>query len=185
MTSIIKIQGDPEDLKSKTRDFAAPQYLQIHQTDYWPGERCQSMKTNFYVSTKAVYEVHPVEQIIDGNYSDFTHIETAWVSESRKDVTEKGQTFHRSAGVWSQDREDLLETAIVYAVEQLRNRGVNPTIITHRQTFKNRVIDPDPEIAAAAYRIAKKHGFKLDYDWVRGSGRSAALWYPKGEGKLG
>lgn len=181
---VIQIEGDPDDLKDKARDFTKPLYLQIHQTDYWPGERCASMKTNLYVSTQAVYEVHPVERIVDGNYSDFAHIEVAWVSESRKTVIERGVTYHRKAGVWTEQREQLLEVAIVYAVTACRQRGQDPTIITHRQTYKSRAIDPDPEIAQAAYRIAKKHGFLLNFDWVRGSGKSAALWYPAGCGAL-
>lgn len=182
---IVQVEGDPDDLKDKARDFTKQLYLQIHQTDYWPGERCASMKTNVYVSTTAVYEVHPVEQIVDGNYSDFVHIECSWVSESRKTVVEKGKTYHRKAGTWTAERELLLERAIVYAVEQLRAHGAEPILITHRQTYKSRVVDPDPEIAQAAYRIAASHGFRLDYNWVRPSGRSAALWYPEGCGKLG
>lgn len=182
---IIQVEGDPDDLKDKVRDFSKQLYLQIHQTDYWPGERCASMKTNLYVSCEAVYEVHPVEQIVDGNYSDFVHIETAWVSESRKTVPERGKIYHRLAGVWTPEREALLERGIVYAVEQCRERGQDPILITHRQTYKSRAIDPDPEIAQAAYRIAVKHSFRLDYDWVRPSGRSAALWYPAGCGRCG
>jgi len=177
---IIPVQGDINNLKNKARDFTKPLYLQIHQTDYWPGERCAGMKTNFYVSTKAVYEVHSIDKIVEDNYSDFVHIEVAWVSESRKTVVEKGKTYHREAGAWTPEREALLETAIVYAIEQLRAKGAEPTIITHRQTYKFRVIDPDTEIAQAAYRITAKHGFKLDFDLVRGSGKSAALWYPAG-----
>lgn len=182
---VIKIDGDPDDLKDKPRDWTKPVYLQIHQTDYWPGERCASMKTNLYCSTEAVYEVHPVEQIVDGNYSDFVHIETAWVSQSRTTVVEKGRVFIRPPGTWTPARESLLERAIVYTVEQLRAKGAEPILITHRQTYKNRAIDPDPEIAQATYRIAAKHGFKLDFDWVRGSGQSAAKWYPEGCGALG
>ncbi len=182
---IINVEGDKADLKNKPRDFSAPQYLQIHQTDYWPGERCASMKTNLYVSTGAVYEVHPVAEIVDGNYSDFIHIEVAWVSKSRETVVEKGNTYHRKAGVWYPERELLLERAIVYAVEQCRARGQDPVLITHRQTYKNRAIDPDPEIAHATYRIASELGYRLDFDYVRGSGQSAAKWYPAGCGALG
>jgi hypothetical protein len=180
---VIKIDGDKDDIKPKVRDFTKPLYLQVHQTDYWPGERCASMLTNLYVSTKAVYEVHTPDEIVEHNYSDFYHLEVAWVSESRKSVPWKGKIHHREAGVWTPEREALLEVALVYGVTALRSKGQDPLIITHNQTY-TRSIDPDIEIAQAAYRIAKKHVFRLDFGWSRGSGKSAALWYPAGCGKL-
>ncbi len=184
---IIQIKGDVAKLKPKARDFTRPLYLQIHQTDFWPGDRpsvIEGIKTNLYVSKEAVYEVHPLESIVVDNYSDFVHIEVAWVSKSRKTVIDHDKTYVREVGVWTPERELLLERALVYAVEQLRAKGVNPTLITHRQTYKDRAIDPDAEIGGATYRIAQKHGYRLDFEWVRGSGQSAALWYPTGCGKL-
>jgi hypothetical protein len=143
------------------------------------------MKTNLYVSTKAAYEVHVPEEIIEENYSDFYHIECSWVSESRKTVIDHGVVYHREAGVWSPAREVLLDRAMLFGVNSIVAKGgLPPIFISHRQTFGSRGLDPDPEIAAAAHRIAEKHKFKLDYDFVRGSGKSAALWYPKGKGKL-
>jgi hypothetical protein len=183
----IRVESNKDNLKPKARDFSKALYLQIHQTDFWAGDKeatIANIKTNLYVSTKAVYEVHPLECIVDHNYSDFVHIEVSWVSESRKTVTENGKTYHREAGEWTPAREALLETAIVYAVERARKQGVELTLITHCQTYSERTIDPDIEIAQATYRNAKKHGFKLDFDWVRGSGKSAAKWYPEGCGKL-
>jgi hypothetical protein len=186
--SILRIAGDIENTKTLARDFAKKLYLQVHQTDFWPGDKpsvIARIKTNLYVSTRAVYEVHPVTAIIDHNYNDFIHIEVAWVSESRRTVTENGKTYHREAGIWTPEREALLEVAILYEVEQARAKGAELTIITHCQTYRARALDPDKEIAQAAYRIAKEHGLKLDFDWVRGSGQSAAKWYPEGCGKLG
>jgi hypothetical protein len=184
LPSVISVNGNRANLKDKARDFTKKLYLQIHQTDYWPGESCAGMKTNLYVSKERVYEVHPIESIVVGNSSDFVHIEVAWVSESRKTVKENGKTYHREAGEWTPEREALLETAILHEVEQARAKGAELTIITHCQTYRARTIDPDVEIAQAAYRIAAKHGFKLDFDWVRGSGVSAEKWYPEGCGKL-
>ena len=184
MSDITRVDGAISNLKGKLRDFTKPVFLQIHQTDYWPGEKCTNIKTNLYVSTQAVYEVHDVSKIIDKNYSDFVHIEVAWVSASRQSVHEGGREYHRQAGVWTAFREEILEMAIVYAVLQLRAKGQDPTLITHRQTYAEREIDPDVEIAQATYRIAQKHGLRLDFDWVRGSGKSAAKWYPAGAGKL-
>lgn len=185
---VIHLEGDKTKLKPKVRDWSKPVYLQVHQTDFWAGDGVRSlerMKTNLYVSTQHVYEVHPVSCIVEDNYSDFVHVEVSWVSESRKTVTEGGRTYHREPGVWTDWRERLLDRALAYLVAQCRAHGQDPTIITHRQTYKDRAIDPDPEIAQATYRIAKSRGFKLDFDWVRGSGQSAALWYPAGCGKLG
>lgn len=184
---VIKVEGNRDNLKAKARDFSKAAFIQVHQTDFWPGDKLatiKNIKTNLYVSTRAVYEVHQVDEIVVDNYSDFTHIEVAWVSESRKTVVEKGVTYHREAGEWTPEREALLETALVYQVGELRARGQDPTIITHNQSY-TRTIDPDLEIAQATHRICKKHGFKLDFGWHRGSGKSADFWYPEGEGKLG
>jgi hypothetical protein len=170
--------GSAFNAKTELRDFTKPVYLQVHQTDYWPGEDGTSIKTNLYVSTKRVYEIHSPETIIKGNYDDIYHVEVAWVSASRTTVVDHGLTFHREAGVWTPERETLLETALCYAVAQLRAKGVEPILITHRQTYWARELDPDLDIAQATYRIAKKHGFRLDFEWTRPGGQSAALWYP-------
>jgi hypothetical protein len=143
------------------------------------------MKTHLYCSTQHVYEVHQPASIVAHNYSDFYHLEVSWVSAARKTVVEGGKTYHREPGVWTEWREGLLERAIAYGVEQLRAHGVEPILITHRQTYQDRAIDPDLEIAQATYRIAQRRGYKLDFEWVRGSGQSAALWYPSGCGRLG
>ena len=127
--------GSAFNTKTELRDFTRPVYLQVHQTDYWPGEGGASIKTNLYVSTKRVYQIHPPEVVIKGNYDDIYHVEVAWVSPSRTTVVDHGVTFHREAGVWTSEREALLETALCYAVSQLRARGVEPVIITHRQTY--------------------------------------------------
>ena len=190
LSPVVKVQGDKSKLKPKVRDFSRQPYFQIHQTDFWakddPGT-LDGMKTNLYCSTQAVYAVHPPEAIVEDNYSDFYHLEVSWVSASRKTVTDKktGRVYHREPGVWTEWREGLLERAIAYGVEQLRAHGVEPILITHRQTYKDRAIDPDLEIAQATYRIAQRRGYKLDFEWVRGSGQSAALWYPTGCGRLG
>ena len=178
------VNGNISNRKPESRDFTKKQYVQIHQTDYWP-TTAVGMKTNLYVSKIDAFEVHPIEACIIDNYSDFYHIEVAWVSDSRKTVVQNGKTYHREAGVWTDERESLLETALVFAVQSFRERGVNPTLITHCQSYKSRVIDPDIEIAQASYRIAARQNFKLDFDWIRGSGTSAAKWYPSGQGKIG
>jgi hypothetical protein len=176
--------GNAFNTKTELRDFTKPVYLQVHQTDYWPGEDGSSIKTNLYVSTKGVYQIHPPEVVIKSNYDDIYHVEVAWVSPSRTTVVDHGVTFHREADVWTPEREALLETALCYAVLQLRARGVEPVIITHRQTYWARELDPDLDIAQATYRIAKKHGFRLDFEWTRPGGQSAALWYPFGGAAL-
>jgi hypothetical protein len=176
---VIRLWGDAVNTKGEPRDFKRPVYLQLHQTDYWPGENGSSIKTNLYVSLNSVYEIHLPETVIQDNYDDLYHIEVAWVSPSRTTVVEQGKVFHRQAGVWTIQREKLLEQAICYAVVQLRARGADPVIVTHRQTYWARPLDPDIDIAQAAVRIARKYGFRLDFGWTRPSGQSAALWHPK------
>lgn len=181
---IYRVKGKLSNRKAETRNLTKKQQVQLHITDYWPEESCVAMKTNLYVSEKAVYEVHPPSAVIIKNYSDLYHVEVAGVTKERRVVTEKGVTYTRRVMIWTPEREALLEMAMVYAVESFRALGVEPEFVTHRQTYKQRKIDPEIEIAQAAWRIAKKHGFKLNYDWVRGSGTSAAKWYPTGEGAL-
>jgi hypothetical protein len=174
---VIRLWGDATNTKEAPRDFKRPVYLQLHQTDYWPGENGSSIKTNLYASLNSVYEIHTPERVIKDNYDDLYHPEVAWVSPSRTTVVEHGKVFHREAGVWTLQREKLLETALCYAVVQLRARGVEPVIVTHRQTYWARELDPDIDIAQAALRIARKYGFRFDFGWMRGSGQSATLWY--------
>jgi hypothetical protein len=176
--------GNAFNTKEEPRDFTKPVYLQVHQTDYWPGEDGSSIKTNLYVSTNRVYQIHAPRTVIKGNYDDIYHVEVAWVSPSRTTVVDPGVTFHREAGVWTPEREALLETALCYGVAQLRALGVEPILITHRQTYWARELDPDLDIAQATYRIAKKRGFRLDFEWTRPGGQSAALWYPSLGGAL-
>lgn len=180
---IHRVKGKLSNRKNETRNYKKRQRCQVHITDYWAKESCVGMKTNLYVSTRAVYEVHPVDACIIKNYADLYHIEVEGVTEERRVVTEKGRTYTRPVMVWDEEREALLEMAVVYTVESFRAKGVEIEFITHRQTY-TRPIDPEIEIAQALYRICAKHGFKLDFDYVRGSGQSAALWYPAGCGRL-
>jgi peptidoglycan hydrolase-like protein with peptidoglycan-binding domain len=182
---IYRVKGKLSNRKPDARDLTKKQRVQLHITDYWPGENCVGMKTNLYVSEKAVYEVHPLSAVIVKNYSDLYHIEVAGVTKERRVVVEKGVTYSRRVMIWTPEREALLEMAMVYTVESFRAAGVEPEFCTHRQTYKKRAIDPEIEIAQAAYRIAARHGFRLDYEWTRGSGQSAEKWYPAGAGRLG
>jgi hypothetical protein len=175
---VIRLWGDAVNTKEAPRNFKRQVYLQLHQTDYWPGENGSSIKTNLYISSNSVYEIHPPETVIKGNYDDLYHLEVAWVSASRTTVVEHGRVFHREAGEWTLEREKLLETALCYAVVQLRAHGVEPVIVTHRQTYWARPLDPDLDIAQASVRIAQKYGFRVNFERTRPSGQSAALWYP-------
>lgn len=182
---IHRVKGKVSNRKGHARNLKKKQRAQIHITDYWAGESCVGMKTNLYVSEEKVYEVHPVEAIIIKNYDDLYHIEVEGVTEERRVVEDKeGRTHTRRVMEWMPERESILEMAMVYTVELFRAKGIEIEFITHRQTYK-RPIDPEKQIAQAAYRIAQKHGFRLDFDYVRGSGQSAAKWYPAGCGKLG
>lgn len=178
---IHKVKGKLSNRKSEPRDFTKQQDCQVHITDYWPGENCVNMKTNLYVSTKAVYEVHPIEACIVKNYATLYHIEIAGVNDDRRVVKVGDKTYVREVMVWDEHREDLLEEAMVYTVESFRARGIEICFITHKQTFKHRMTDPRETIAQAVYRICKKHGFKLNFKKTRGSGTSAECWVPAGE----
>jgi len=180
---IHRVKGKLSNRKPDPRDLTKRQRCQIHITDYWAKESCVSMKTNLYVSTKAAYEVHPIGAVIIKNYSDLYHIEVEGVTKERRVVVEKGRTYTRPVMVWTEEREEILEMAVVYTAELFRAQGIEIEFITHRQTYK-RPIDPEIEIAQALYRICAKHGLWCNFDYVRGSGQSAALWYPAGCGAL-
>lgn len=155
---IHRVKGKLSSRKPDPRDLTKRQRCEVHITDYYAKESCVSMKTNLYVSTKAVYEVHPISAVIIKNYSDLYHIEVEGVTKERRVVIEKGRTYTRPVMVWSEEREALLEMAVVYTAELFRAQGQEIEFITHRQTYYARTIDPEIEIAQALYRICAKHG---------------------------
>ena len=181
---IISVKGDASVVRGK-RDWSnKKQYIEVHQTDYYgrskPGGYA-GIKTNLAImDNNQVVEVHPIDEVVIGNYTDFAHIETSGVfygiegveSTLNRVVKDKktGQVFIREPAVFTPAKEAALETAILHLVRGFRAHGIEPTLIFHSQTFDERPNDPGQAIAKATQRIARRYGLKLDPTFTRPGG---------------
>jgi hypothetical protein len=174
----------------KRRNFAGPQFIQIHQTDYRAGDSTnpsayRNMKTNYAVTDDdQILLIHPVEEVIIDNYDDLVHIEVSGVfyGEEGNEKTlnrivydDNGKKHVRKPTKWTASKEAALEKAMEHAYYALQAKGVTPAFIFHRQTWEERANDPGQSIARAAQRIARRRGWKVDLGLVRGSGKTLPL----------
>jgi len=182
---VIQVKGSRSRVQGQ-RDWSdKKQYIEIHQMDFYCGTKpasCVNIKTNLAITdANQVVEVHPINDVIVDNYTDFAHIETSGVFygiEGQENTLnrivkdkETGKVYVREPAVFTPAKEAALETAILYLVAGFRAHGIEPTIIFHSQTFDERVNDPGQAIAKATQRIARRHGLRLDPTFTRRGGR--------------
>jgi hypothetical protein len=183
-SGVRPIKGKASRVKGR-RDWSdKTQFIEVHQTDYYAGKNPQGyvgMKTNLAITDdNQVLEVHPVEEVVVDNYSDFSHIETSGVyyglegveNTVNRVVKDKntGKVYTRVPSVFTPAKEAALEVAILHLVKGFRAHGIEPTIIFHSQTFKKRVHDPGQAIAQATQRIVRRHNLKFDPTFTRPGG---------------